>query len=1349
MSHFALLLGRRPDRAAFALRGLNERMRASAGPAALGVTGAVGLYLVHGARRLTGAERARLESLLDAELRLAGVGEAGLQNIAELALAAAQAALAAVALPRPGTVSPWASRALDILRRCGLDEAPARCVERGVAWTLSGALPELDADGRPAHFLDSWLCDPMVETLCWEPRTLARALALAGSGREPNGAGPDGPALAAPLRYGEMWAHDDDRRELAQRMANAGMQRRSPSAVEAMTFAQINSEHCRHHCFNARWTRDGDETAHSLMDMIRNTWRGAQDRSLLSAYRDNAAVLAAGEGAYGQVDPLDRRYRDQREPMPIAIKVETHNHPTAIEPFAGAGTGAGGEARDEAAVGRGGRPKMALVGFSVSPLCLPGQREPWERDAPPAPAHMAAASRIMREGPLGAAAFNNEFGRPTLCGYFRSFAQPLERVGDARAWHGYHKPIMLAGGLGNVREEHVLAAECPLHALLIVLGGPAMRIGMGGAVASSLDARAGFAQRDFASVQRQNPEMQRRCQEVIDRCCHLAGDNPIIKLHDVGAGGLANALPELIAELDRGGAIALDDTLRADPDMDALEIWGNESQERFVLAVAPGALDRFSQICARERCPFSVVGETDGSGELRVRHRGETVIDLPLATLFGAGEPRRYALAAPRSRRAGHFDPWELSSIDDAARRVLRFPAVAAKGFLITIGDRSVGGLSCRDQMVGRWQTPVADAAISCRDFEGFAGEVMALGERAPIAALDAPAAARMAVGEAITNIACARIERLADIKLSANWMAAIRHADELSELHAAVQALGMALCPDLDIVIPVGKDSLSMQVDWDDPELGPCRVLSPTGAVISAFAPTPDVRLAVTPALRRPADGGGALLLVDLAAGRQRLGASALCQVFGTLGGVPADVDSAPALRAFFCGLQRALAARWVVAYHDRSDGGLFATLCEMCFASRCGAELRLDGLGADWRAALFNEELGAVLQVRAGALDSVRRCFQDAGLPAAALHEIGACRSDERLRFWHGSALALEGARADWQREWQATSHRMQRLRDKPSCADQEYAGIDGIVGADGRTLPDPGLSARLSYDISEDVAAPFIATGAAPPLAVLREQGSNGHYEMAAAFRRAGFDCVDVTMSDLLDGRERLRDYRGIAAVGGFSFGDVLGAGRGWAAAVLHNPRLRDEFSAFFEREDSFTLGVCNGCQMLAELAELIPGSEGWPRFTENESTRYEARMVMVEVLDSPSALCAGMAGSLLPVVVSHGEGRVAWPGGATTADADDSAATAAGIAGIAGRVPMRYVDNAGEPTARYPHNPNGSPAGIAGVCSQDGRVSLLMPHPERLFRSVQHSWHPPAWGEAGPWLRLFRNARRWLA
>ena len=1343
MSHFSCWLGHHPALADFQLRALNARRRAAAPASPLEAVSATPLYIVQGDRALEGAERRRLESVLDAAAQSACAGWPALAADAARLLAAPGTL---VALPRLGTVSPWASRALDILRRCGLAPEAARCVEAGVLWRLSGAAGAEGAegagalaagDGALAGVPEDWLCDPMVEFLPASAAALGAALALAGSGRMPDAAmrAALGAGALAALRYESLWEHAEERRELARRMADAGIPGRQPTPLEVMTFAQIDSEHCRHHCFNACWTHAGEEMAHSLMDMIRNTWRGAEDPSVLSAYRDNAAVLAAGPGARLAVDVASRRYRSEREPMPIAIKAETHNHPTAIEPFAGAGTGAGGELRDEAAVGRGGRPKMGFVGFSVSPLRLPGAVEDWERAAPPPAGHLATPLRIMRDGPLGAAAFNNEFGRPTLCGYFRSYAQALAG-GGPRAWHGYHKPIMLSGGLGNLRVGHVHAAACPLRAILVVLGGPALRVGLGGALSSSVRAQAGFAQRDFASVQRQDPEMQRRCQEVIDRCCALGDDNPIIKLHDVGAGGLSNALPELAWELERGADIDLERVPCADPGMAALEIWANESQERFVLAIAPESLAGFRALCERERCPFAVVGETDDSGALRVRHAGETVGDLPLSALFERGRRRRFEFAPAPARAGAPFEHRALSDMHDAARRVLRFPAVAAKGFLITIGDRSVGGLSCRDQMVGPWQTPVADAAVSCRDFEGFAGEAMALGERAPIASLNAAAAARMALGEALTNIASTRIERLADVKLSANWMAAIEQGDEASHLREAVQALGMAACPALGLTIPVGKDSLSMQVDWADPSLGPCRVLAPTAPVISAFAPTPDVRLATTPELRRPGQGGGGLLFVDLAAGRQRLGASALCQVHGALGATPADFDELEALRAFFDALQACLAERSVLAYHDRSDGGLFATAAEMCFASRCGADWRLEALGPDWRTALFNEELGAVVQWRDGQQDAVRRRFLAAGLAPSALHEIGACRADGQIRFHHGRQLCLSGARADWQRVWQSTSHRMQALRDNPVCADQEHAAIDGVIDADGQRVDDPGLPVRLGYDLDADVAAPFL-TGAAPPLAVLREQGSNGHLEMAAAFRRAGFDCVDVSMSDLLDGRDSLRRFRGLAACGGFSFGDVLGAGRGWAAAVLHHPRLHDEFSAFFQRPDSFTLGVCNGCQMLAELAALIPGSDGWPRFARNESGRYEARLVAVELLESPSVLLAGMAGSTLPVVVSHGEGRAVWP---ERVDAPASAPPAA---------VMRYVDSLGRATESYPHNPNGSPGGLAGVCSADGRVSLMMPHPERLFRAVQHSWRPESWTDAGPWLRLFGNARRWLA
>lgn len=1214
-------------------------------------------------------------------------------------------------VPRPGTVSPWSSKATDILHNCGLSQISR--VERGTAWYVR--VTGLTAAQRAQ--VAARLHDRMMETVLGsfdeaarlfghhQPRPLSCVDILAGGKA----------ALVMANRELGLALADDEIDYLVESFTTLG---RNPTDVELMMFAQANSEHCRHKIFNADWTIDGEKQPHSLFGMIRNTHRCSPE-GVLSAYSDNAAVMEGHVGGRFFPDAQTRVYGFNTEPVHVLMKVETHNHPTAIAPYPGASTGSGGEIRDEGATGCGARPKAGLTGFSVSNLRLPGFEQPWEVDYGK-PDRIVSALDIMIHGPLGGAAFNNEFGRPNIAGYFRTYEQAVTTVNGVEV-RGYHKPIMIAGGLGNIREEHVQKGEIAVGARLIVLGGPAMLIGLGGGAASSMASGSSQEDLDFASVQRDNPEMEHRCQEVIDRCWQLGDRNPIAFIHDVGAGGLSNALPELVKDGGRGGRFSLRDVINAEPGMSPMEIWCNEAQERYVLAVPPDRLAEFDAICRRERCPYAVVGEATEQKHLEVAdsHFGNKPVDLPMSVLFGKPprmhrEVKRQSPLLP-SLSLGHID------IEEAALRVLALPAVASKQFLITIGDRSVTGLVSRDQMVGPWQVPVADAAVTATAFDVFTGEAMAMGERTPLALIDAPASGRMAVGEAITNLAGCRIGRLSDIRLSANWMAAAGHAGEDEKLFDAVRAIGMELCPQLGIAIPVGKDSLSMRTAWQEDGESK-QVTAPLSLIISAFAPVQDIRLSVTPQLL---DQPSQILLIDLADGKQRLGGSALAQVYGQLGNECPDVDSPLLLKRFFAAMQHLLEQQQVLACHDRSDGGLLATIAEMCFAGRLGARIELDALGADSTAALFNEELGVVLQVADADVNAVMQQLSAADVPVRL---IGTPAADEAIVFSQQGSVVLQGQRAHWQQRWSETSFRVQSLRDNPECAQSEFDAI---------AEPARGLHAGLSFDPSEDITAPMIAVGSRPRLAVLREQGVNGQYEMAAAFHRAGFEAVDVHMQDIIDGSEDLSGFRGLAACGGFSYGDVLGAGGGWAKTILFNPNAREAFERYFKRTDTFALGVCNGCQMLSHLHALIPGADHWPAFHRNRSERFEARLVMVEVTESPSIVLRGMAGSRMPVVVSHGEGRAHFH------PSQDQLALQS-----AGQVALRYVDYDGRPTERYPLNPNGSPAGITGVTSRDGRVTLMMPHPERVFRRCQFSWAPGDWGDDSPWLRLFRNARAWL-
>ncbi|MGE8042825.1 phosphoribosylformylglycinamidine synthase [Pseudomonas monteilii] len=1221
-------------------------------------------------------------------------------------------------VPRLGTISPWASKATDIAHNCGLGNV--RRLERGIAYFVAGELSDAEAAVVAAH-----LHDRMTQRVLSQleqaadlfshaqPRPMT-SVDILGGGRA---------ALAqANVDLGLALA-EDEIDYLVQ--AFQGL-KRNPNDIELMMFAQANSEHCRHKIFNASWDIDGQAQDKSLFGMIKNTYQMHSD-GVLSAYKDNASVIVGNVAGRFYPNPETRQYGAVREPVHILMKVETHNHPTAISPFSGASTGSGGEIRDEGATGRGAKPKAGLTGFTVSNLRIPGFEQPWEQ-AYGKPERIVDALDIMIDGPLGGAAFNNEFGRPALTGYFRTFEQSIQTPHGEEV-RGYHKPIMLAGGLGNIREDHVQKGEITVGAKLIVLGGPAMLIGLGGGAASSVDTGTSSADLDFASVQRENPEMERRCQEVIDRCWQLGEQNPIAFIHDVGAGGISNAFPELVNDGGRGGRFELRNVPNDEPGMAPHEIWSNESQERYVLAVGADDFERFKAICERERCPFAVVGEATEEPHLTVTdsHFDNTPVDMPLDVLLGK-PPRMHRSVTREAELGDDFDPSTLD-LDEAVERVLRHPAVASKSFLITIGDRSITGLVARDQMVGPWQVPVADCAVTATSFDVYTGEAMAMGERTPLALLDAPASGRMAIGEVLTNLAGARIEKLSDIKLSANWMSAAGHPGEDARLYDTVKAVGMELCPELGLTIPVGKDSMSMKTRWSE-EGDEKSVTAPMSLIVSGFAPVVDIRGTLTPRLRMD-KGETDLILIDLGRGKDRMGASILAQTYGKLGAQAPDVDDAEDLKAFFAVIQGLNADGHLLAYHDRSDGGLVTTVLEMAFAGHCGLDLHLDPL-TDSRSEvpgiLFNEELGAVIQVRQDATPDVLTQFSVAGL-GECVAVIGKPINNGEVSISLNGDVLFDDQRRLLQRQWAETSHQIQRLRDNADCADQEYEAL--------LEENNPGLDAKLGFDVNEDIAAPYIKTGIRPQVAILREQGVNGQVEMAAAFDRAGFAAIDVHMSDLLAGRVDFADFKGLVACGGFSYGDVLGAGEGWAKSALFNARAREAFQAFFERGDSFALGVCNGCQMMSNLHELIPGTEHWPHFVRNRSEQFEARVAMVEVQKSNSIFLEGMAGSRMPIAIAHGEGHAEFASEQALIDADAS-----------GCVALRYVDNHGRVTEAYPANPNGSPRGITGLTNRDGRVTIMMPHPERVFRAVQNSWYPDEWQEDGALMRMFRNARVWV-
>lgn len=1235
--------------------------------------------------------------------------------------------------PRLGTISPWASKATNIAENCGL--AGIERIERGMAVWLEGALTDEQKQQWAAL-----LHDRMTESVLPDFQTASKlfhhiqsetfsSVDVLGGGKEA--------LVKANTETGLALSAD----EIDYLVENYQALQRNPSDVELMMFAQANSEHCRHKIFNADFILNGEKQPKSLFGMIRDT-HNAHPEGTVVAYKDNSSVIEGAKIERFYPDAAENQgYRFHEEDTHIIMKVETHNHPTAIAPFAGAATGAGGEIRDEGATGKGSRPKAGLTGFTVSNLNIPGLKQPWEQDYGK-PEHISSPLDIMIEGPIGGAAFNNEFGRPNLLGYFRTFEEKFD--GQVR---GYHKPIMIAGGLGSIQAQQTHKDEIPEGALLIQLGGPGMLIGLGGGAASSMNTGTNDAFLDFNSVQRGNPEIERRAQEVIDRCWQLGDKNPIISIHDVGAGGLSNAFPELVNDAGRGAVFKLREVPLEEHGLTPLQIWCNESQERYVLSILEKDLDAFRAICERERCPFAVVGTATGDGHLKVRDDlfSNNPVDLPLNVLLGKPPKttRTDKTVAPSKKtfNAGDID------ITEAAYRVLRLPAVAAKNFLITIGDRSVGGLTHRDQMVGKYQTPVADCAVTMMGFNTYRGEAMSMGEKPAVALFDAPASGRMCVGEAITNIAAVNIGDIGNIKLSANWMAACGNEGEDEKLYRTVEAVSKA-CQALDLSIPVGKDSLSMKTVWQDGEEKK-SVVSPLSLIISAFAPVQDVRKTVTPELKNVEDS--VLLFVDLGFGKARMGGSAFGQVYNNMTGDAPDLDDTGRLKAFYNVIQQLVAEDKLLAYHDRSDGGLFATLAEMAFAGRGGISADIDCLMDKFlpihypdfqgdpaedlsdelynHAAikiLFNEELGAVIQIRQQDRDYVDAAFEAAGL-TGAVSRIGSPDFDNESISFFGYGYFLEQNRADLQRAWQETSHAIQRLRDNPACADSEFA----LIGDNGRSA----LFADLKFDVNEDIAAPFINSGAKPKIAILREQGVNGQIEMAAAFTRAGFDAYDVHMSDLMAGRVRLADFKMLAACGGFSYGDVLGAGEGWAKSILFHPALRDQFAAFFADPDTLTLGVCNGCQMVSNLAEIIPGTAGWPKFKRNLSEQFEARLSMVHVPKSASLILNEMQGSSLPVVVSHGEGRAdfALHGGNISADL-----------GIA----LQYVDGQNQVTQTYPLNPNGSPQGIAGITNADGRVTIMMPHPERVYRAAQMSWKPEDWTELSGWYRLFAGARKAL-
>lgn len=1217
-------------------------------------------------------------------------------------------------VPRPGTISPWSSKATDIVHNCGISKIER--LERGIAYYVEGEDASKIEDISPVihdrmmEYVFTSLNDAEKLFKQADPKPLT-SVDILGRGRE---------ALEEANVALGLALSSDEIDYLVNSFTTLG---RNPNDVELYMFAQANSEHCRHKVFNADWVIDGVKQPKSLFKMIKNTYENNHNY-VLSAYKDNAAVMEGSVAGRFFPDPNTHKYSFHNEPIQILMKVETHNHPTAISPYPGAATGSGGEIRDEGATGVGSKPKAGMCGFSVSNLRIPGFEQPWETNFGK-PSRIDSALDIMLDGPLGSAGFNNEFGRPNINGYFRTYEEAVDSH-NGHEIRGYHKPIMLAGGLGNIRNEHIQKGEIPVGAKLIVLGGPAMNIGLGGGAASSMTSGQSAEDLDFASVQRDNPEMERRCQEVIDVCWQMGDQNPILFIHDVGAGGLSNALPELVNDGNRGGIFELRDVPNDEKEMSPYELWCNESQERYVLAVSAEQFETFEKICKRERACFAVVGTATEERRLVLndKHFGNQPIDLPLDVLLGK-PPRMHKDVKSLKAEGKELD---LSGVNpkDAAERILRLPCVAEKTFLITIGDRTVTGLVARDQMVGPWQVPVADCGVTAASYDSYFGEAMAMGERTPVALLNYGASARLAVAEAITNIAAVDIGDLDRVKLSANWMAAAGHPGEDAGLYEAVKAVGEELCPELGITIPVGKDSMSMKTKWEE-NGQPREVIAPLSLIISSFARVEDIRLTKTPQLRTDL-GDTSLIYIDLGLGKNRLGASCLAQVYKQLGKETPDVENASQLKGFFDAIQFLNKKNFLIAYHDKSDGGLFTTVAEMAFAGHTGVTINVDNLGIDDLAVLFNEELGAVIQVKTEKVEEILNILSGHGL-ANCIYTIGTLNNEDRIIFRRNGQDIINETRTHFRTIWAETTYHMQALRDNPACAKSEFdAKFDD---------KDPGLNVSLTFDVHEDIAAPYIAKGVAPKIAILREQGVNSQNEMAAAFNRAGFECVDVHMSDILGGKVTLKDFQALAACGGFSYGDVLGAGEGWAKSILFNARARDEFQSFFTRNDTLALGVCNGCQMMSNLRDIIPGAELWPRFVRNESERFEARFSLVEIQKSPSIFLGDMAGSHMPIAVSHGEGRAEFRDECHLAAVEDS-----------GIISVRYINNYGQVTTQYPFNPNGAPNGITGLTTKDGRVTIMMPHPERSMRTVANSWHPDDWGEGSAWLRAFRNVRKAL-
>lgn len=1220
-----------------------------------------------------------------------------------------------IVVPKLGTISPWASKAIDILHHCGMQDILQ--IERGTIWTFTC---------QNAHSINqtdltcasSVLHDRMTEIVLYDMQETEQIFSALDH---------------APLQNIEVLRKGADALEQANNEMCLALSTaeiaylvdhftkigRDPTDAELMMFAQINSEHCRHKIFNAHWTIDNESKNHSLFDMIRHTYH-KNPNQVLSAYHDNAAIIQGGADSLFSINPKSYQYQMHDADMHIVIKVETHNHPTAISPFPGAATGSGGEIRDEVATGRGAKPKAGLIGFSVSNLKIPDFQQAWEIDHGK-PNYIASALQIMLEAPIGAASYNNEFGRPSLAGYFRTYEQQ-----EGSTIHGYHKPIMLAGGYGMIRDDFIKKHNLPAKTQIVVLGGPGMLIGIGGGGASSVTSDAKDAELHFASVQRSNPEMQRRCQGVIDACCELGTANPILSIHDVGAGGLANALTELVADSQKGAIFELRDIHNADPSMSPMAIWCNESQERYVLAITHDGLDLFKRFCQRERAPFSIIGTTDDVQRIIVNDAllQNKTIDLPIDLLLG----KLPHLAKNTHTKATHYTAFNIAeiSLSEAIHRLLHLPTIADKHFLITISDRSISGLVARDQMVGPWQTPTADCAVTCSTFHAYNGEAMALGERAPIALIDAPAAGRMAVGEALTNIAAARILKLQEVVLSANWMAACEHTGEYAKLFGTVRAVSQ-MCQAIGICIPVGKDSLSMHTAWTDQENNENvsqHVVAPLSLVISAFAPVTDVRKSLTPELCLHQEDTR-LLLIDLGLSKNRLGGSSLTQVYQKISADPADCEDFQNLKIFFSAIQSLNAMGLILAYHDRSDGGLFISLCEMAFSARVGLDVHLSNV-QDAIPTLFNEELGAVIQIRANDVDKVHAAFKEASSLLNHIHDIGTLNQEKQFKIFQNNALIFSEDIYNLHRTWSETTFKIQSLRDNPLSAKQEYMRLFDTT--------DAGLFVEIQYDADKAMHAPYINIGAKPKIAILREQGVNGHVEMAAAFHHVAFECVDVHMTDIIENKLSFDAFKGLVACGGFSYGDVLGAGRGWANSILFNDIAKNAFRMFFARKDTFALGVCNGCQMFSHIKAIIPGAENWPTFKKNISEQFEARLVMVEILDSPSIFLNDMQGSKIPITVAHQEGLIEYE---NTATINHSIAT------------MRYVDNAGIATETYPKNPNGSEQGLTGFTTNDGRYTIMMPHPERSFLKTQYSWLPESWvAKNGPWMKFFYNARVWV-